>query len=111
MVSAVFRRGGQVRFIGEELKRISDPTGGAWVNKKFVPSFVALLGQCITNHLSMLDRVNELGLGYEQGPAFDGYVKEEDSLSSKKCPECFNLTMIISNGCSTCTNCGYSKCG
>jgi ribonucleoside-diphosphate reductase alpha chain len=123
MISAVFRRGGPVKFIGEELKRISDPTGGTWVNKKFVPSRVALLGQTILDHVAGLDK--RAVVGYDIPDLIEDRDITADTISVKdlerfktmttgtpnQCPGCSEYAMIVSNGCETCTSCGYSKCG
>jgi len=107
MISAVYRRGGDVAFVGEELKRISDPSGGFWVDGKYVPSFVALLGQTIMNHLDGLERKEE---EYDIASLFD--TLEEPVLKPfDKCRECYEYSMVTSGGCETCTSCGYSKCG
>src|SRR5205085_47498 len=44
MISAVFRRGGDVSFVVEEMKAVFDPRGGAWVDGKYVPSLLAAIG-------------------------------------------------------------------
>ncbi len=38
MISAVFRRGGDVSFVVEELKAVFDPRGGQWMGGRYVPS-------------------------------------------------------------------------
>lgn len=108
MISAIYRRGGDVAFVGEELKRISDPSGGYWVDKKYVPSFVALLGQTIVNHLQGI-KDNEM-LAQIMDPELSDRLLEEGDYT-EQCPECSNYTMVVSGGCNTCTNCGHSKCG
>ncbi len=51
MISAVFRRGGDVSFVVEELKAVFDPRGGQWMNGRYVPSLLAAIGNVIENHL------------------------------------------------------------
>ena len=117
MISAIYRRGGDVAFVGEELKRISDPHGGFWVDKKFVPSFVALLGQTIVNHLeSMADNnmLNEEMDPETSGSIIDDIVESMPELKGnmpRQCLECFSFSLVVSSGCETCTACGHSKCG
>src|SRR5262249_42274430 len=41
MISAVFRRGGDVSFVVEEMKAVFDPRGGAWMDGRYVPSLLA----------------------------------------------------------------------
>ena len=50
MISAIFRRGGDVSFVVEELKAVFDPRGGAWTNGKYVPSLLAAIGEIIEQH-------------------------------------------------------------
>lgn len=105
-VSAVFRRGGDVTFIAEELKEVFDPKGGAWIGGKYVPSMVAAIGDVILRHMQ--------GLKEET----DFWQKVDDTLTSAKveivpqqCPQCKDFSLIQQNGCPTCTSCGHSKCG
>ena len=116
MISAVFRRGGDISFVTEELKNVFDPNGGAWINGNYVPSLIALLGQTIERHLD--------NIGYGNGPNefFDQTEHEEPTKNTQpnvtasgqkpeQCPECGSFSFIRVSGCLTCQNCGYSKCG
>jgi len=101
MVSAVFRRGGDVSFVAEELKAVFDPRGGAWVQGKYVPSLLAAIGEVIERHL-----------GTEQGEMFP--LPKSDALAPvlhAACPQCGSLSLIRVEGCNNCLSCGYSKCG
>ncbi|MFN7194197.1 MAG: hypothetical protein ACK5U4_22385, partial [Rhodospirillales bacterium] len=51
MISAVFRRGGDVSFVVEELKAVFDPRGGQWMNGRYVPSLLAAIGEVIERHM------------------------------------------------------------
>ena len=51
MISAVFRRGGDVSFVVEEMKAVFDPRGGAWMEGKYVPSLLAAIGEVIERHM------------------------------------------------------------
>ena len=51
MISAIFRRGGDVTFVVEELKAIFDPQGGQWMGGRYVPSLLAAIGQVIEGHM------------------------------------------------------------
>ena len=51
MISAVFRRGGDVSFVVEELKAVFDPRGGQWMNGHYVPSLLAAIGEVVEKHL------------------------------------------------------------
>mgnify|MGYP002144214568 CR=1 FL=1 len=51
MISAVFRRGGDISFVVEELKAVFDPRGGSWVGGRYVPSLLAAIGEVIERHL------------------------------------------------------------
>jgi ribonucleoside-diphosphate reductase alpha chain len=113
MISAVFRRGGDVSFVVEEMKAVFDPRGGAWLGGKYVPSLLAAIGDVIEHHM--------IDIGFL--PAREAPDK---SLSQKKvvnlpaqgatarmaqCPKCGDASLIRIEGCDQCTSCGYSKCG
>ena len=51
MISAVFRRGGDVAFVAEELKQVFDPRGGQWTERRYVPSLVAAIGEILERHM------------------------------------------------------------
>jgi ribonucleoside-diphosphate reductase alpha chain len=51
MISAVFRRGGDVSFVVEELKAVFDPQGGHWIGGRYVPSLLAAIGEVIEAHM------------------------------------------------------------
>ena len=46
MMSAVFRRGGDVAFVVEELKAVFDPRGGQWMKGRYVPSTATYPTRC-----------------------------------------------------------------
>jgi len=119
MISAVFRRGGDVSFVVDELKAVFDPRGGNWVNGRFVPSLLAAIGEVIETH--MLDigflkpRDNlELDLGKpiasETGPEEQKQVVNLGRAPAQ-CPSCGSVAVVKQEGCDLCTSCGYSKCG
>ena len=64
MISAVFRRGGDVSFVVEELKAVFDPRGGAWMEGRYVPSLLAALGDVIERHMVEIGFIQP-----KQGPA------------------------------------------
>ena len=51
MISAVFRRGGDVSFVAQELKAVFDPQGGQWLEGRYVPSLLAAIGEVIETHM------------------------------------------------------------
>lgn len=103
MISAVFRRGGDVSFVAEELKAVFDPRGGAWVGGRYVPSLLAAIGGVIERHL---DRDASLSPLPEPAPA--PAVRPFAGLA---CPRCGGFELVRKEGCDTCLACGYSKCG
>jgi ribonucleoside-diphosphate reductase alpha chain len=101
MISAVFRRGGDVSFVPEELKAVFDPRGGAWVKGRYVPSLLAAIGEVIERHIG-----RAVGDG---GPRAD---EIEDGVAMKLCcPRCGAAALIRVEGCDKCLECGHSKCG
>ncbi len=109
MISAVFRRGGDVSFVVEELKAVFDPRGGAWMQGKYVPSILAAIGGVIERHLIAIGFIEGEGLGLKVDPRSD--VPGLARARGKACSSCGSFEMRMVEGCMTCANCGYSKCG
>ncbi|MGE5546689.1 MAG: adenosylcobalamin-dependent ribonucleoside-diphosphate reductase [Solirubrobacterales bacterium] len=117
MISAVFRRGGDVAFVVEELKAVFDPRGGQWVGGKYVPSLLAAIGEVIERHMIAIGFVADPKAAREPPEARDdrGYdsrqVVNMEGTRLRHCPKCNQPALLRSEGCDTCTSCGYSKCG
>ncbi|MBE1284320.1 MAG: adenosylcobalamin-dependent ribonucleoside-diphosphate reductase [Rhodobacteraceae bacterium] len=109
MISAVFRRGGDVSFVVEELKAVFDPRGGAWVQGKYIPSILAAIGGVIETHMVKIGFLEGEGMGLKTDPKAD--VVNLDQPRGKACPSCGQYDMQMVEGCMTCRSCGYSKCG
>ncbi len=112
MISAVFRRGGDVSFVVEELKAVFDPRGGAWVQGKYIPSILAAIGGVIERHMIDTGFLAGEGMALKSDPH---PVAEAVAVGEKPrgpaCPSCGQYTMNMVEGCMTCTSCGHSKCG
>ena len=109
MISAVFRRGGDVSFVVEELKAVFDPRGGAWVQGKYIPSILAAIGGVIERHLIATGFLEGEGMGLKTDP--QAKVVGLDAPRGKACPSCGQFSMMMVEGCMTCSSCGHSKCG
>jgi ribonucleoside-diphosphate reductase alpha chain len=115
MISAVFRRGGDVSFVVEELKAVFDPRGGQWVKGRYVPSILAAIGEVIEQHLIDIGFITDADGGLQEqpqkqlvnDPAGDGAPVP----GMRSCPKCGAPTLIRQEGCDSCVSCGYSKCG
>jgi len=126
IVSAVFRKGGDVTFLVEELRSVFDPRGGYFKKGgKYMPSLVAEIGDAIECHLRMIGMLQDDGLDEHQrklvaekraqyesavedaAPADSGDFPEGAQL----CGKCQTKAAIQMDGCLTCLNCGESKCG
>jgi ribonucleoside-diphosphate reductase alpha chain len=109
MISAVFRRGGDVSFVVEELKAVFDPRGGQWMSGKYVPSLLAAIGGIIERHL--ID-TGFLKRDVDMPPALAPVAMVSgDRRGIAQCPRCGEAGLIFQEGCVLCPNCGYSKCG
>ena len=108
MISAVFRRGGDVTFVVEELKAVFDPRGGAWMNGKYIPSILAAIGGVLERHMVSIDFLEAEGLGLKSDPT--SQVVNLDGPKGPGCPACGGYDMRMIEGCMTCGACGYSKC-
>ena len=108
MISAVFRRGGEVAFVAEELKQVFDPRGGQWASGRYVPSLVAAIGDIIERHM--------IGTGFlETANAVLGVVEPAADVVAGThvgplCPKCSQPGLMKEAGCLTCMHCGWSKC-
>ncbi len=130
MISAVFRRGGDVSFVVEELKAVFDPRGGQWMRGRYVPSLLAAIGEVIERHMievGFLSPRGELNTGPQSDVAVvnmsspqqtyqdEGRRSGEENTKApspfRQCPKCAQLALMRQEGCDTCTSCGYSKCG
>jgi ribonucleoside-diphosphate reductase alpha chain len=108
MISAVFRRGGDVSFVVEELKAVFDPRGGAWMGGKYIPSILAAIGGVIEQHMIATGFIAGEGMGLKADPSAKVAVLGQ---KGKACPSCGQYDMRMIEGCMTCASCGHSKCG
>jgi ribonucleoside-diphosphate reductase alpha chain len=112
MMSAVFRRGGDVSFVVEELKAVFDPRGGQWMGGRYIPSLLAAIGEVIEQHLIAIGFIQPQEGGQaelvrkvanaEEAPPRDPRLRQ--------CPRCGSLSLTRIESCDTCLTCGYSKC-
>ncbi|MCD1625706.1 adenosylcobalamin-dependent ribonucleoside-diphosphate reductase [Seohaeicola saemankumensis] len=109
MISAVFRRGGDVSFVVEELKAVFDPRGGAWMGGKYIPSILAAIGGVIERHMISIGFIAGEGMGLKTDP--QSKVVGLELPRGKACPSCGQYDMRMVEGCMTCASCGHSKCG
>jgi ribonucleoside-diphosphate reductase alpha chain len=114
MISAIFRRGGDISFVVEELKAVFDPRGGAWMNGKYVPSLLAAIGDIIEQHLVHIGFVDAAG-GTGGGKLLVGDRKSSTEIAAGGarlfCPRCSSPSLVFQEGCRVCRNCGFSTCG
>jgi hypothetical protein len=126
VMSAVFRKGGDITFLVNEMKAVFDPQGGYFKpgGGGFMPSIVAEIGFALESHMKMIGLIKEedmpaakremLLAKRAEYESLKAQIKEEDIGSfpadSKLCAKCFTKAVIIMDGCLTCLNCGDSKC-
>lgn len=124
IVSAVFRKGGDITFLSEELSAVFDPKGGYFKKGgKFMPSLVAEIGDVLDSHLRMIGMIksevdenvqkliNEKRAEFEQAQTQQSEAESEFPAGAQLCGKCNTKAMIQMDGCLTCLNCGDSKCG
>ena len=110
MISAVFRRGGDISFVVEELKAVFDPRGGAWMEGKYIPSILAAIGGVIERHLIEIGFIEGEGLGLKSDPKAE-MLRVGEAPRGAACPACGSYDLRKVEGCLTCGSCGHSKCG
>ena len=126
IMSAVFRKGGDVTFLVDELKAVFDPRGGYWQpGGKYMPSIIAELGCIVEKHLQYIGLLPPETLDEhqkklieqkrrefeEQGKQKDAFSKSEFPPGAQLCGRCHTTAVVMMDGCMTCLNCGESKCG
>jgi hypothetical protein len=126
IMSAVFRKGGDVAFLVDELKAVFDPRGGYWQpGGKFMPSIIAELGHIVEKHLTEIGLLRGPDLSEDQRQViaqkraeFEAQSSQKDAFATSEFPEgaqlcgkCNTTAAVMLDGCMTCLNCGYSKCG
>jgi len=135
ILSAVFRKGGDVTFIVEELKAVFDPRGGYFKSGGvYMPSIVAEIGAVIEQHMKNIGLIHDPEMDAatrqliaDKRAAYEaaGAKKNTEVTASGKgeindsgfppgatlCVKCNTQALVLMDGCQTCLNCGYSKCG
>lgn len=122
ILSAVFRKGGDVKFLIDEMKAVFDPRGGYYKSGgTYMPSIVAEIGCIIEDHLhsiGLLKREDNgaaaramLAAKTAQVVDIEGDDSGSFPTSATMCPKCNTKALVLMDGCSTCLNCGHSKCG
>lgn len=105
----MFRRGGDVSFVVEELKAVFDPRGGAWMEGKYIPSILAAIGGVLERHLISIDFIEGEGMGLKVDPQAEA-MGVDSRPKGKACASCGQYTLMMVEGCMTCSSCGHSKC-
>ena len=138
IISAVFRKGGDVTFLAEEMKAVFDPRGGYFkAGGVYMPSIVAEIGAVIEQHMKNIGLIvdpemdegtrkliAEKRAAYEAGGSkAKGGTKDSDASAetlesaggfppgATMCGKCNTQALVLMDGCQTCLSCGYSKCG
>lgn len=125
IISAVFRKGGDITFLAEELKAVFDPRGGYWrPGGRYMPSLVAEIGDVIERHLRFIGMLPDAELDERQLKLIEEkraqYEARTSDISTGKgafpagaqlCAKCHTKAVVLMDGCMTCLNCGDSKCG
>lgn len=126
IISAVFRKGGDVTFLVDEMRSVFDPRGGYFKKGgKYKPSLVAEIGDAIECHMKFIGMIKDTGMDSHQKAMLDEKRKEYEAIHNKQadnevsdfptnsllCNKCNTKAVISMDGCLTCLNCGDSKCG
>ena len=147
IMSAVFRKGGDVTFLVDEMKAVFDPRGGYFkAGGVYMPSLVAELGAIVEEHLKSIGMIHDPEMSAHQRAILAEKRAQYESRGKKKsdvveiaapaavssgasediavtgdgtsfppsatlCHKCSTKALVVMDGCATCLNCGYSKCG
>ncbi len=112
MISAVFRRGGDVSFVAEELKAVFDPQGGRFIGGRYVPSLLAAIGDVIETHLRTIGFLALEEAGPTQSDLDLAPPENARKVAGARvCQRCGNASLTRREGCWVCVTCGFSRCG
>ena len=129
LMSAVFRKGGDVTFLAEELQAVFDPKGGYFKpGGRFMPSIIAEIGDVIAHHMQKIGLMEKEELSEQQKLILDQKRAEVENSQKKTladsvgedagypasatlCNKCQTKAVVVMDNCATCLSCGYSKCG
>jgi hypothetical protein len=129
LMSAVFRKGGDVTFLAEELQAVFDPKGGYFKpGGRFMPSIIAEIGDVIAHHMQKIGLMEKEELSEQQKLILDQKRAEVEGVQKKietesageetgypasatLCNKCHTKAVVVMDNCATCLSCGYSKCG
>jgi hypothetical protein len=129
LMSAVFRKGGDVTFLAEELQAVFDPKGGYFKpGGRFMPSIIAEIGDVIAHHMQKIGLMEKEELSHQQKLILDQKRAEVEGAEKKTvtdtpgedtgypasatlCNKCHTKAVVVMDNCATCLSCGYSKCG
>ena len=125
VMSAVFRKGGDITFLVEELHSVFDPSGGYFKKGgKYIPSLVAEIGEVVEQHLQEIGMLKRPGPDEHQKKLIEQkrteYLERNSTeprneegfpKGAQLCNKCHTKAAIVMDGCLTCLNCGESKCG
>jgi len=133
IMSAVFRKGGDITFLVDELRSVFDPRGGYWNKGKYMPSIIAEIGEVIERHLidigmlkssepdaAQLKLIEEKKAelrrehdALEKAAGSESKTNDDEPwmANASHCSKCNNKAVVLRDGCQTCMNCGDSKCG
>jgi len=116
LLSAVFRKGGDVTFVIDEMKNVHDPRGGYFLpGGTLCNSIVAHIGIAIEEHFFRIGVMKKAELSPEVKAVVEAKKAEAEQSGAlahaKICDKCHEKQVVVMDGCETCLGCGYSKCG
>ena len=125
IISAVFRKGGDITFLVKELRGVFSPQGGYFkTGGRYMPSIVAEIGDAIEHHMKAIGLLKPEELSETQKQIMEEKRRQYEEMNSQPgktepgnfpkgaqlCQKCLTKAMIKMEGCLTCLNCGESKC-
>jgi hypothetical protein len=112
MLSAVFRKGGDITFILDEMASVHQPNGGYLSRTGYIPSLVAEIGKIIEKHFMAIGLIEDHNKEIKEQLAAkkEEFLKTNSMANAGICKKCQAKAVVFVEGCGYCTECGDSRC-
>ncbi len=111
MITAIFRKGGNVEFVGKELQAIQSLNDSSFKEGRHYPSLVAYIGHILEKHITGTEDEPATPKAVALDPDTRRMINFDHKAIGDQCPKCFNLSLVRKEGCKVCIKCDFTTCG